>query len=373
MKQLSPWIGVCVLVFAAGQVPARDGNGEPQEGDKYTVDYGPSTGKDKKGKDETQSVKYHIKNLNDPDPAIRENSAEMLGIINAVEAVPYLIEALRDKHIMVQIKAHGSLNKITGMNFGYKNYPEWRKWWEDNGKDFMKKIDKGPSDATRYGAQVSNTQGLIYLDSRQFRAAERMFLDAVNRDPEKPDYRNNLGLAVMEQGRYLDAMAYFEETMGLNDSLPQPYMNIGQCYSRINRDIEAQTWFRKAMDKDKEGRLWEPLWSLGKDYLKKGDFNMAYEFLDQARVRAEKRRKFDPRIYRDLALTHYALDQYHSAWKEIKNVEALHYKLDDGFVTKVRKALEAMGVDPDKEEAEARALQFGAEREPPDESQAARP
>jgi len=305
---------------------------------------------------QANAVKYHIKNLNDPDPGVRESSAEMLGIIDGREGVPYLIEALKDKHVMVQIKAHGALVKLTNKNFGYKNYPEWHKWWEDHGKDYMKKADTAPSDARLYGAKVSNTQGLLLLNGGQPAAAERMFLDAVNRDPEKPDYRNNLGLAVMQQGRYLDAMAYFEETIGINDSLPQPFMNIGQCYARINRDIEAQTWFRKAMDKDKDGRLWEPLWSLGKEYLKKGDYNMAYEFLDQARVRAEKRRIFDPRVYRDLALTHYALDQYMSAWKEIKNVETVGYKLDEGFVLKVRKALEAMGVDPDKEDAKARSV-----------------
>lgn len=355
MKRIE-W-ALCLAGMGLACVPLAIGRerGDPKE--TVTYEAAPDSPNNKKksaAETQAQSIRYHIKNLSDPDPSVRENSAEMLGIINAPESVPYLIEALKDKHVMVAIKAHGALNKITSQNFGYKNYSDWRKWWEDNGKDFIKKASFGPTDAQKFGATNSNQQGLMYLNSGQPAQAEAMFLDAVNRDPEKPDYRNNLGLAVMNQGRYLDAMAYFDESIGLNDSLPQPYMNIGQCYARINRDIEAQVWFRKAMDKDKDGRLWEPLWSLGKEYLKKGDYNMAYEYLDQARVRAERRRIFDPRIYRDLALTHYALDQYHSAWKEIKNVETIGYKLDEGFVLKVRKALEAMGVDPDKEDSEAR-------------------
>ena len=292
-----------------------------------------------------KSIQYHIKNLNDKDPAIRENSAEMLGIVNAPEAVPYLIEALKDRHIMVQYKAHGALNKITGKNLGYKNYPEWRKWWEEEGKDFTKKSGRGPNEIAKIRAKTSNTQGLIYRGARNFQAALGMFLDAVNQDPEIPDYRNNLGLTVMDLGRYIEAMSYFEETIGLDDTLPEPYMNIGQCFARMNKQIEAQAWYKKAIEKDKAGMLWEKFWLLGKEYLKAGEYNMAWEFLDQARVKAEKNNRHDPRVYRDLALTHYALDQYHSAWKEIKNVEALGYALDEGFVLKVRKALEAVGVD----------------------------
>ena len=129
----------------------------------------------------------------------------------------------------------------------------------------------------------------------------------------------------------------------------------------MNREIEAQHWFKKAIAMDKDGQLWESFWLLGKEYLKNGEYNMAYEFLDQARVKAEKNTHWDPRIYRDLALTHYALDQYNSAWKEIKNVETLGYQLDEGFVLKVRKALEAQGIDPDKMDLKARAVMRGEE------------
>ena len=124
-------------------------------------------------------------------------------------------------------------------------------------------------------------------------------------------------------------------------------MNIGSSYARMNKHIEAQHWFRRAMKRDKDGRLWEPLWTLGKEYLKKGEFDMAKEFLEQASEKASRRRVYDPRIYRDLALTYYGLDMYHSSWWAIKQVWKDGYELDKGFVTKVQNALKAQGIDPE--------------------------
>ncbi len=297
-----------------------------------------------------RAVKTHIANLRDPDPKIRENSAEMLGILNAMNAVPYLIDALRDNpdHLFVQLKAHGALNKITGKNFGYKNHRQWYSWWKANREEFLKKAEAGPTQLGTISAKTANTLGLGYLQSGQFALARAQFLEAVNKDPRIPDYRNNLGLAVMEMGDYISAIIYFEESIGLNEALPQPFMNIGSCYARMNKHIEAQHWFRKAMKKDTDGRMWEPLWTLGKEYLKKGEYDMAKEFLEQASEKASRRRIYDPRVFRDLALTYYGLDMYHSSWWAIKQVWKDGYDLDKGFVEKVRRALKAQGIDPEK-------------------------
>lgn len=100
---------------------------------------------------ESTASEAHIQRLTDKDPAVRENAAEMLGLLGATKAVPHLIEALRDNkgHIMVQIKAHGALNKITGKNFGYKNHKRWEDWWVKNRKDVLQKAkSRGPQQAT---------------------------------------------------------------------------------------------------------------------------------------------------------------------------------------------------------------------------------
>jgi Tfp pilus assembly protein PilF len=306
-----------------------------------------------------KAISYHVKNLKDPDPEVRQSSAEMLGILGAYIATPDLIDVLRperEEKVMVALSAHGALVRITGKNFGYKNYEEWMRWWAANKEEFIKKAETGTPEKDKIAAVSANTIGLELMRRGEFSSAQGQFLSAVDKDPSVPDYKNNLGLALMEQGRGLDAMVYFEETIGQNPELPQPYMNIGHVYSRMNKSIEAQTWYKKAMEVDKNGRLWEPFWMLGREFMKRAEWGMAYEYLDQARVKAEKNRHYEVKLYKDLAITHFGLDQYHSSWKEIKNVQTLGFDCDPGFVAKVRKALVERGIDPDAEDKKARTV-----------------
>jgi tetratricopeptide (TPR) repeat protein len=319
----------------------------------------------KKGGKDTKTVKavaYHVKNLKDPDPEVRQSSCEMLGILLAATAVPDLIDVLRpgrEDKIMVLLSANGALVRITQKNFGYKNYDEWNNWWLKEGKEFLAKAETGPDEKQKLKSLSANTLGLELLHRGQHQQAEQQFLEAVNGDPTVPDYKNNLGLAVMGQARFLDAMEYFKEVMGMNPDLPQPYMNIGRCYSAMGKGIEALHWFKKAMDMDKEGKLWEPFWMLGREYMRRGEWSTSWEYVDSARTKMEKNNLHDPRVYKDLAIIHYGLDQYHSAWKEIKNVETLGFDCDAGFVKKVRKALQEQGVDPDAEDKSARQELLG--------------
>jgi len=318
-----------------------------------------------------KALKYHIKNLNDPDPDVRKSSCEMLAILAAPDAVLPLIEMLdpaRKEPLNVLLTANGALAKITGKNFGYKNYDDWRAWWAKNREDFYKKAETGVSAQDKIAAEASNNTGRGYMQVGEYRTAQQYFLDAVDRDPTVPDYRNNLGLALFEQGRYLDAVEYFQEVIGLDADLPQPYMNIGRCYSRMDKTIEAQAWYKKASDRDKNGRLWDLLWMIGKEYMRRSEWQMAFEYLDQARTKAERQTPpiRDPRLYNDLAITHYGLDQYNSAWKEITNVKTLGFEPDKGFEAKVRKALNDMGVDPDEEDRKARELMRDAAAEEED-------
>jgi len=364
--------GLCGGVFAAA--PGKEDKkavfdrGEKDDFEKGIV-YKPEAQKKREAETKkkvaekaTNTLKYHLKNLKDPDPEVRKVSCDMLGLLGIPEAVPELIEVLRparNEKIQTQLAANAALARITGKNFGYKNYEGWTSWWVQNKNEFLKKKEIGVDEPERIAAVAANTMGLEMMRRGEYRSAQQQFLDAVNRDPTVPDYHNNLGLSLMEQGRYLDGMTHFEETIAMNNALPQPYMNIGHCYSRMNKTIEAQTWYKKALTTDKENKLWEPQWMLGKEYMKRGEWAMAYDFLDQARVKSQKSNIHDPRLYKDLAITHYGMDQYHSAWKEIKNVETLGFECDKGFVAKVRKALTDQGIDPDVEDKNARATLKG--------------
>ncbi len=367
LRQLSWPLAVACAFLASSAFAASKEKSEPKsdetsvgtkEGEYKSHD---DKQKDKRKTDSktAKAVKYHIKNLKDPDPEVRQSSCEMLAILGSPYSVEALIDVLRPDRkepLMVMLSANGALSKITGKNFGYKEYDQWMSWWAKEKDEFLKKAETGIDARAKIAAEASNQTGRGFMDLGEYKQAQAFFLDAVNRDPTVPDYRNNLGLSLLEQARYLDAMEYFQEVIGLDADLPQPYMNIGRCYSRMNKSIEAESWYKKANERDKDGKLWDLNWMVGKEYMKRAEWTLAFEYLDQARAKAEKLNVRDPRMYNDLAITHYGMDQYHSAWKELTNVRTLGFEPNASFVAKVRKALVDAGIDPDAEDKKAREV-----------------
>ena len=303
------------------------------------------------------AVQYHVKNLKDPDPDVRLSSCEMLAVLGSPDAVEPLIAVLlpeQKEQIKVSIAAQGALVKITGQNFGYKDYDSWLNWWHKNKLEFIQKAANGVDETAKISAVAANTVGLELLRHGDYRAAYQQFLNAADKDPTIPDYKNNLGLSLLEMGRYFDAMEYFNETIGADRDLPQPYMNIGRCYSRMERTIEAQNWYKQALERDKDGRMWDLPWMIGKEYMRRTEWPMAKEYLDQSISKMLRKGVRDPRVYNDLAITHYGLDQFHSAWRDLMDIRSLGYEPSPDFLARVKKSLLDEGIDPEKEDIQAR-------------------
>jgi tetratricopeptide (TPR) repeat protein len=328
--------------------------------------------REKEEKKLAKSVEFHIKQLkSSKDEDERATAAEYLGVLNAYIAIPDLIDCLRpdrqEKDVVMRA-ASGSLIKLTQKNFGVKGYDDWQKWWIKNKLDFMAKVKDEVSETDKITAQSENMVGLELNKRGVFREAYPHFVTAIDKNPKMIDYHNNAGVTLLNMGLYLDAMEHFKDAMGLNPAVPDPYMNIGRCYSKMGRSIEAHAWYKQASEKDPTGILWANYWMVGKEYLKSSDYKLAYEYLDQARTKAEKQRVRDPRLYNDIAICHYGLDQYHSAWKELCNVRILGYEPNPDFVKKVRKVLIDNGTDPDEEDRLAvehfRSIMKGDEEAP---------
>lgn len=139
MKPMRPFAvaALAVLMFVSGCGEEHEDNAEADR-DKNAAasDKDRQEAKAKRTKI-AGAVKYHVKNLKDMDSTVRENSAEMLGLIASPDAVPYLIEALGDQVLMVKLKAHAALTKITGNSFDYREQKQWREWWKKEGKAFL--------------------------------------------------------------------------------------------------------------------------------------------------------------------------------------------------------------------------------------------
>lgn len=86
----------------------------------------------------------------------RLGAATALGEIQAVAAVPALIEALNDRDDLVRTTASEALHRITGQDFNFvsgltKNeririQKKWRAWWKDHETDVRSRLDQ-PGDA----------------------------------------------------------------------------------------------------------------------------------------------------------------------------------------------------------------------------------
>lgn len=82
----------------------------------------------------------------------RLGAATALGEIQAVEAVPALIEGLNDRDDLVRTAASEALHRITGQDFNFvsgltKNeririQKKWRAWWKDNETEVRARLDQ---------------------------------------------------------------------------------------------------------------------------------------------------------------------------------------------------------------------------------------
>jgi tetratricopeptide (TPR) repeat protein len=293
-----------------------------------------------------QIIQRHLTNLRDKDPETRVSAAQYLAQLDAFEAVPQLIEALKDEHLYVAISAHGALNRITGKNFGHRGYDAWKLWLASN--------PSKPTWSQRVAVpqRSANVEGLRCLGQGEFRKAAGLFLDSVRTRAVVPDYRNNLGLALMELARedawfYSYALEQFAEAIRLDPSLPQPYMNAGSCFSRMGRKADALYWHRRALELDVNGCLWEHAWTLGKEHLAAKEYDLAREFLEQALTMGELAKKQDPYVHRDLALTYYGLGRFRDAWREVGTLKALGYDMSPEFIAKLESAQPQTGLEHD--------------------------
>ena len=240
-----PLAAACAFFAPGVRAEVEDATAVGTKGDNYKSHDDKKKEKKKEDTKSAKAIKYHVKNLKDPDPEVRQSSCEMLAILGSPYSVEPLIDVLRPDRkepLMVMLTANGALTKITGKNYGYKEYDQWMSWWAKEKDEFLKKAETGVDSRSKIAAEASNHAGRGFMEIGEYRQAQAFFLDAVNRDPTVPDYRNNLGLSLLEQARYLDAMEYFQEVTGLDPDLPQPYMNIGRCYSRMGKSIEAESW-----------------------------------------------------------------------------------------------------------------------------------
>jgi tetratricopeptide (TPR) repeat protein len=300
--------------------------------------------------------------------------------------VPILIERLdptKEKNPWTSLYAASSLAIITGQDFGSqrRSHKRWHEWWFKKVKQKLPKVREPDKEhISRLNAQRLNQQGELHLAGGNTVKAMDFFRQAISRDGRRALYHSNLGLALLKMGHHDGASQRFDDAIAVDPGFILAYLNKGAVYSDQARklravaariqlainafdrvddkkrlqaarkelarttkliqdsDEKALDTYRHAVAVDRGDRLWAAHAAMGRVYMQRGNFEKAVGPLEKA----NRMRRNDLGIHRDLALTYYGLDQYYRASKQIKRVEELGGKMDPGFTKKVEDKVKDM-------------------------------
>lgn len=116
-----------------------------------------------------------------------------------------------------------------------------------------------PKIDTSIGDQrAARLQKAMELTERGDRARERgldseaagLYKQAVSTYPELASAWNNLGVLMMEQMNYIDAVEAFKRAAEQSPNDPRPVSNIGLTYHKAGFDEKALTYYEQAMSID---------------------------------------------------------------------------------------------------------------------------
>ncbi|PIW63990.1 MAG: hypothetical protein COW12_08800 [Candidatus Omnitrophica bacterium CG12_big_fil_rev_8_21_14_0_65_45_16] len=80
-----------------------------------------------------------------------------------------------------------------------------------------------------------------------FQSREALWRDTIKKSPLNPRAYNNLGSALLLQGRADEALASFKKAIELDPQYAHPYINLGAVYTAAGKPAEAIDFYRKGL------------------------------------------------------------------------------------------------------------------------------
>ncbi|TVQ60864.1 MAG: hypothetical protein EA378_10595 [Phycisphaerales bacterium] len=81
--------------------------------------------------------------------------------------------------------------------------------------------------------------------------ASRLYAESLSLDPNLFVSLNNLGVLLMHQQNYLDAVQYLTRAADVEPRDPRPVTNIALCWQRSGHDRDALRYFNQALARDR--------------------------------------------------------------------------------------------------------------------------
>lgn len=135
-------------------------------------------------------------------------------------------------------------------------------------------------------AEAYSMRGLIYMDMGEARLAEDNFQHALRLQPQNPDFNNNYGWYLCQNGRAEQSISYFEAALR-SRAYQSPAMalsNAGVCSLRMNKAAEAERYFNEAFRLD-PGNVSANI-NLAKLFFDRGDLEKSRFYIARA-IRAD--------------------------------------------------------------------------------------
>ena len=101
-------------------------------------------------------------------------------------------------------------------------------------------------------ADAYSVRALIYLDMGETRLADDNFQRALRLSPGNPDFSNNYGWFLCQNGRAADSIAYFDTALKSRSyQYPSKALNnAGICSLKLKNDVAAERYFKQAFQFD---------------------------------------------------------------------------------------------------------------------------
>lgn len=122
---------------------------------------------------------------------------------------------------------------------GYYQQGQWISALDD----IKRALQADPSLADAY-----DVRALIYMEMSETSLAEENFLRALSISPGNPDYSNNYGWFLCQNGRAAQSIPYFEAAIKSHtyESPAKAFNNAGVCSLKLKNEPAAEHYFSKA-------------------------------------------------------------------------------------------------------------------------------
>lgn len=166
-----------------------------------------------------------------------------------------------------------ALNHLN-LAIGYYQQRQWPSALED----IKKALQADPNMADAY-----DVRALIYMEIGETKLAEENFLRALSMSPNNPDYSNNYGWFLCQNGRAEQSISYFEKAFKNRsyDSPDKAFNNAGMCSLKLKNVAAAEQYFLKAFQIEPRNPITDV--NLARIYLDRKDYERARFYIGRVK------------------------------------------------------------------------------------------